>query len=111
MATGKISGFVPTTIQLTLSDVQNCTVAGCRAFKIGHVVALYLEVKISVNMAAETEYILGTLPSGYRPMGIGAVGSSGTTGTILNNGSVRIRPTIGQSSGATLYLTSVYLVN
>lgn len=96
---------------LTLTSVQNCTVTICTARVTGHVCSLYLEVKITTNMAAGTEYILGTLPSGYAPLGIGMIGSSGTIGTILGSGSVRIRPTISQSSGANLYLTSTYLVN
>lgn len=95
---------------LTLSSVQNCTVNACRAYTVGNVCALYLEVKINTNMTAGSEYVLGTLPSGYTPAGIGSIGSSGTTGTILGSGSVRIRPTISQSSGANLYLTATYVM-
>lgn len=94
---------------LTPTDVQNGTFEACNVITTGAVISLFVQFATNTAMSSSNEYILGTIPAGYRPALYASLGGSNCVGSILAGGTMRVRPISPISSGGKIYLAATFV--
>ena len=110
-ATSSKAGFEPRWIGTDIL-VAVINVSSFYAYKVnGRMVQFYLSGTLDVSVSANGSTVLGTIPTGYRPIRTVGVDASSVNrrATVNTSGSVTLYTSSAISSGASVTITGVYI--